>query len=237
MLAVLDVVISLVFYFALLPKAHNSMLRDFIRLDTCNYSFRSSAIDILVLGILRSLILFVCFGYKYQTKRSAIQTTLLTSFCSFVFLVVKISLASTSERKFGFCSLLFLGLELAIFLVTRKRRISAPADLSSPISVAPGDYSRIDRSSDDYDSKSPGKALALVVRINESAEIVLEPRQVLKFPQSMFCEFNGETIHYVYSPNESSMYTLVFIHGFIGGAFSWYLIWLGLSHLNKEAVL
>jgi hypothetical protein len=156
------------------------------------------------------VILWFCFEYKSQTSAASIQGALVTGVVSVIYLVLKLALGDNSMRMLIIVSLILVCAEVVAFLVVRKRRIMMPTSQAA----SERDYQAMyENKSEEDDIDQDGNAIAL--------EVSIDPFEVLKFPDSKFVDVNGVVIHYVYSNNPEAKLTLILLHGFGGGAFSW----------------
>ncbi len=154
------------------------------------------------------MILWFCFQYKSQTSAASIQGAFVTWIVSMVYLVLKLVLGSSSIRLLVVVSMILVCAEVVAFLIVRKRRIMMPSSQTN----SERDYQAMyDDNQNDLDGDQ--NAIAL--------EMSIDPFEILKFPESKFVDVNGVVIHYVYKHNPTSKLTLIMLHGFGGGSFSW----------------
>jgi hypothetical protein len=134
---------------------------------------------------------------------------------SMIYLLLKVFLADSSIRMFCIISIILVGIEVFAFLVVRKRRIMMPMSQPASLGNSERDYQALHENkleNDDQDLAS-----------NSMLEMNSDPFEILKFTESKFVDVGGVVIHYVYKNNPKSDLTLILIHGFGGGAFSWYV--------------
>jgi hypothetical protein len=153
--------------------------------------------------------LWFCFAYKNQTSDAAIQGAWVTGIFSLMFLACKM-LFGDFQTLGMICifSIIVIILEVVTFLLVRRRRILVP--ISNKNEEIEQSYQRLEESkNDDFEESEDHKTM------------LSEPYELLKFPESRYVDVNGIIVHYVYKVTENAAATIILLHGFGGGSFSW----------------
>lgn len=197
--------------------------------DIAHFRFSSSGVDILVVAVVRVVLLYSYFGYRYQASPTSVKISLTTSAVSIAVCIIKAWFSEVQEiRTLCYVTITMVLLEIMTFLIVRRRRILLPSDsLFQDTSV----YHPIS-SEDDEESPTNDD----IVLLNESVHPLVDSTEDLRFPESAFKYVNGVRVHYVWHENPDSDVVLVFFHGFGGGCFSFRQIWSQLCH-GSESVL
>jgi len=130
-ITILDFILSLVFFFS---HPDGGVLKTLGR-NFAHFEFTSSSIDIVFISLFRSIVLYFCFAFKYQKEGYVrnVQLALVLAISSSIYLLVKTAVADKSWiQHMAFFILLFVWIELGLFLLVRRRRIRMRPFISEP---------------------------------------------------------------------------------------------------------
>lgn len=101
----------------------SSSLSSFVVSDVFHFSFRSSAVDIVLLSLVRCVILFHCFAYRYQTSTASLFTSRCVSGISLFYLAFKLVFAVAALRFMLVSQGTLVLTQLVVYWLVRRRRI------------------------------------------------------------------------------------------------------------------
>lgn len=100
-----------------------SSLSSFVMSDVFEFSFRSSAADVVLLSLVRCVILFRCFAYRYQTSTASLFTSRCVSGISLLYLAFKLAFAASALRLLLVSEGALVLTQLVVYWLVRRRRI------------------------------------------------------------------------------------------------------------------
>mmetsp|Transcript_10073 Transcript_10073/g.18327 ORF Transcript_10073/g.18327 Transcript_10073/m.18327 type:complete len:598 (-) Transcript_10073:155-1948(-) len=257
LVVVADFVITLIFFVHRVTHEGN-----FVQTEITHYDFSNSVIFVLVLSFIRNLMLFICYAYKYQTYYSTFVTATILTALSAVFLSIKLMFCvpATSALPITLSSLVTCLTSYFLYGCVRRRRISVPPRRKKGGGVGGRDGSVSALKNYDYEKLADARfsdvetgSVAAPLSARERFQSIPDgvPPKSLADPFSRFVDFDGISVHYRYSDNQSkrrdqqherggaakqnkntsdsnsseSRPTLILLHGFGGSVFSWNKIW------------
>jgi hypothetical protein len=120
----------------------------FLRREFSEYEWRSSAVSVVILDVLRCATLFFTFAYRFHTNATAFGVSAGVVLVSAAYSAVKLGFAQNRHvvPVLAF-SLVMSVTEFLVFLAVRRRRITAPdVDAAAVVAAAGGGSAQTRRS-------------------------------------------------------------------------------------------
>eukprot|EP01083_Nonionella_stella_P018882 52517_1 len=138
--ALLDVVFT-TFIYLVSVRPSNQSISEFLDSEYNHYSFSKSAIDLVLISLFRSVILFFCFAYRYQRDGYSQPILVATSVAliSSFFVIVKLVAIKHVSSMLGLLlfSLIYVWCAFVLFLCVRRRKIRMRplATIHNPVGI------------------------------------------------------------------------------------------------------
>jgi pimeloyl-ACP methyl ester carboxylesterase len=207
---------------------------EFIKQDFHDYHFRSSAVSVVLLALIRSVILFFAFAYRFQTNDMALFASTGAVTFSIVYVGIKMMLSTDSAiMPLLVFSLCFTVGEYALYQFIRRKRIRMPRRRMIFPRSRGSTYQSLDNHRRHSNSGSNVPTSPHVPVMIEDG-IGINP-QTLADSDSKFILLDRMNIHYKIHLSDSvakNEDTIVMLHGFGGSVASWKQSWASLCKLG-----
>lgn len=250
-LTILDAVFTVVMYFTAVkngsPITADKTAVDFVSDDMEAFAFEFSVIDVVILSILRSVLLFWVMAYRYHLHKYIFRTSTSVMVVCGTYLIIKLSLLDASEsHAIGLIvyAIVMNFAEYMVYMGVRRRRIRVPdrggfeSAVSSPqrVRVAvksprvasgtqpllPGARrSSLNTSAPSSPKLGSSPAAPPTALVPAGGGDALELDELIS-PDSLFTE-DALRVHYKFrqGAGDSSCVSVVLMHGFGGSVYSW----------------
>lgn len=243
-LVILDAVFTIVMYFTSVkngsPSTAVKSAMGFLGDDLRNFAFGYSVVDVVIMTILRSALLFWVMAYRYHLHKYIFRTSTSVMAVCGLYLVLKLSLLDPSQSHVVGLLVFSVAMnfvEYVVFMAVRRRRINMPernleSTLSSPervsVSVSssgtqpllPGSKrASVNVGSAPNSPKLGSTPGSLAPAMPGDAAVELED---LVTPDSLFTE-DSMRVHYKFrkGAGNAACISVVLMHGFGGSVYSW----------------